>query len=49
MKATIARQLLITERTVKAHLTGIFRKLGIVDRLSLALRVSAQADSEQVN
>ena len=45
----IARQLLITERTVKAHLTGIFRKLGIVDRLSLALRVSAQADSEQVN
>ena len=49
MKATIARQLLITERTVKAHLTGIFRKLGIVDRLSLALRASAQDDSEQVN
>jgi two-component system NarL family response regulator len=47
----IARQLLITERTVKSHLTGIFRKLGIGDRLSLALRVSARrhADSEQVN
>ena len=47
----IARQLLITERTVKAHVTGIFRKLGVGDRLSLALRVSARrhADSEQVN
>ena len=47
----IARQLLITERTVKAHVTGIFRKLGVGDRLSLALRVSARrhADSEQVS
>jgi two-component system nitrate/nitrite response regulator NarL len=35
----IARRLDITERTVKAHLTGIFRKLGINDRLMLALRV----------
>ncbi len=33
----IARQLDISERTVKAHLTGIFRKLGISDRLKLAL------------
>lgn len=40
----IARQLLITERTVKAHVSGIFRKLGIADRLSLALRVSAQRE-----
>lgn len=33
----IARQLAITERTVKAHLTEIFRKLDISDRLRLAL------------
>jgi len=33
----IARQLDISERTVKAHLTEIFRKLGIADRLKLAL------------
>lgn len=35
----IARRLTITERTVKAHLTEIFRKLGIADRLKLALLV----------
>jgi DNA-binding NarL/FixJ family response regulator len=33
----IARQLDISERTVKAHLTEVFRKLGIADRLKLAL------------
>lgn len=33
----IARQLDITERTVKAHLTEIFRKLDVSDRLKLAL------------
>jgi two-component system NarL family response regulator len=33
----IAKQLAISERTVKAHLTEIFRKLGIADRLKLAL------------
>ena len=33
----VAAQLLITETTVKAHLTSIFAKLGISDRLSLAL------------
>jgi two-component system NarL family response regulator len=36
----IARQLAITERTVKAHLTEIFRKLGIADRVKLALLVA---------
>jgi len=43
----IARKLSITERTVKAHLTEIFRKLGISDRLRLALRMtrSIQHDS----
>lgn len=36
---TIARKLNITERTVKAHLSEIFRKLRIPDRLQLALFV----------
>jgi DNA-binding NarL/FixJ family response regulator len=36
----IAQQLAISERTVKAHLTEIFRKLGIADRLKLALLVA---------
>jgi DNA-binding NarL/FixJ family response regulator len=33
----IARILSITERTVKAHLSAIFQKLGVRDRLHLAL------------
>jgi two-component system, NarL family, nitrate/nitrite response regulator NarL len=33
----IARKLGVVERTVKAHLTAIFRKLGVSDRLRLAL------------
>jgi DNA-binding NarL/FixJ family response regulator len=36
----IARQLAISERTVKAHLTTIFRKTGTEDRVKLALFVS---------
>jgi DNA-binding NarL/FixJ family response regulator len=40
----IARDLCITERTVKAHLTGIFRKFGVADRVRLALRVAARPD-----
>ena len=36
----IARQLAISERTVKAHLTSIFDKLGLRDRLQLSLRVN---------
>jgi DNA-binding NarL/FixJ family response regulator len=35
----VARQLGITERTVKAHLTAIMDKLGVRDRLQLALTV----------
>jgi DNA-binding NarL/FixJ family response regulator len=35
----VARQLGITERTVKAHLTTIMDKLGVRDRLQLALAV----------
>jgi len=36
----IARHLAITERTVKGHLTAIFRKTGVVDRLTLALLIA---------
>lgn len=38
----VARRLDITERTVKAHLGAIFRKLGVRDRLQLILHVSHQ-------
>ena len=33
----IARELGITERTVKAHLTSIFQQLGVTDRTQAAL------------
>lgn len=36
----IARKLDLAERTIKAHLTGIFEKLGVRDRLQLALRLN---------
>jgi two-component system nitrate/nitrite response regulator NarL len=36
----IARKLNITDRTVKAHLTTVFQKLNVHDRLQLALYVS---------
>ena len=36
----IADRLEITERTVKAHLTAIFEKLAVRDRLQLSLRVN---------
>jgi len=36
----IARHLSITEQTVKGHVTAIFRKTGVDDRLRLALLVS---------
>lgn len=37
--AEIAQALEITERTVRAHLSATFDKLGVSDRLQLALRV----------
>lgn len=37
--AQIAESLGITERTVKAHLSAVFEKLGVSDRLQLALLV----------
>lgn len=36
----IAEALDITERTVKAHITAILKKLGVRDRVQLALRVN---------
>jgi DNA-binding NarL/FixJ family response regulator len=40
----IAASLGITERTVKAHLGAIFAKLGVRDRLQLALRLTASKE-----
>lgn len=37
--ALIAQQLAITERTVRAHLSSVFEKLHVTDRLMLALKV----------
>lgn len=39
---TIAQRLGITERTVKAHLGSVFAKLGVHDRLQLALLVTGR-------
>ena len=38
---TIAKNLGITERTVKAHLSSIFKKTGVSDRLHLALLLNS--------
>jgi len=37
----IAKSCAITERTVKAHLSEVFHKLGVTDRINLALIMSA--------
>ncbi len=41
----IARELGITERTVKAHVGAILEKLKVRDRLQIALRVNGQTSS----
>lgn len=43
----IARTLNISDRTVKAHLTTTFQKLGITDRLHLALYMSGNGEVGQ--
>lgn len=40
----IAHYLAITERTVKNNLTGIFRKLGVADRVKLAVLAARRTD-----
>jgi len=41
----IAQECSITERTVKAHLTEVFQKLGVTDRLNLAIFMSSDSRS----
>ncbi len=41
----IARELDITERTVKAHLSAIFERTGVKDRLQLAIRINERHSS----
>ena len=45
----IAQECSITERTVKAHLTEVFQKLGVADRLNLALFMSSDSRSGLAN
>lgn len=40
----VARQLEITERTVKAHLGAIYRKLHVRDRMQLVLKMAKQGE-----
>lgn len=44
----IARHLKITPRTVKAHLSAIFDKLGVRDRLQLVLALRRSPDPQRV-
>ena len=43
----IARRLGITERTVKAHLTSVFQRLGVTDRVQAALWVQQNLPPER--
>ncbi|SNY96781.1 helix-turn-helix domain-containing protein [Halomonas sp. hl-4] len=45
----VARELDITERTVKAHLTAIFSKLDIHDRLQLIIKLTGKGTSAGVS
>jgi DNA-binding NarL/FixJ family response regulator len=41
----IARELDITERTVKAHVSSILHKLGVTDRMQLALKLTRPSET----
>lgn len=41
----IAERIFVTERTVKAHLQNIFKKLEVKDRLALAIRIQNWQDN----
>lgn len=43
---TIARRLGITERTVKAHLTSVYQRIGVTDRTQAALWARRQGQPE---
>lgn len=43
---TIARRLGITERTVKAHLTSVYQRLGVADRTQAALWAQRHAERD---
>jgi DNA-binding NarL/FixJ family response regulator len=43
---TIARRLGITERTVKAHLTSVYHRLGVTDRTQAALWAQRHAERD---
>jgi DNA-binding NarL/FixJ family response regulator len=45
----IAQSCAITERTVKAHLTEVYLKLGVTDRLNLALTLATDGREERAN
>jgi DNA-binding NarL/FixJ family response regulator len=42
----VADLLFISERTVKAHLSAVFEKIGVRDRLQLVLNLAASVDLE---
>ncbi len=44
----IARAMGITERTVKAHLTAAYEKLGVRDRMQLSLLIHGVEDSTPI-
>lgn len=44
----VASLMFISERTVKAHLSAVFEKLGVRDRLQMVMHLSASADPAAV-